>query len=247
MMLTTLEPTTTRREALVPAAVVCRSIREVREYGHRALVASGATPAEAAAVADTVLHAELHGGDGMVQLAAALHDGAWRVARLGCIRLVQGATTVLDVTVAGSPGLLEVGLPVIGLVAGEIGPAVARTPLSGGEVSSLLDAPLLDAARLRGDTVAAATVVDHGRAVVRAATPDGDVLVGELDRSSVSGAGLTVTAGLPVVGRVVTVSRDADRRRQRAGLARHGVEVDAAAWGVVAARAHDFLVPDPPG
>ena len=245
MMLTTVEPTRSK-ESDVSRAVVRRSIREVGEYAHRALVASGATPGEAAAVADGVVHAELHAGDGIVQLAAALLDGAWRHARLGCTRRLEAGVTMLEVRVEGVPGLLEIGPPVIGLAAGDSGPGVAHASLPGVQVSTLLDLHLLHAARLRGDTVAAVTGSGLDRPRVRAATAQGDILAGTLDPTAHTEMGLTVTAGLPVMRTLTVVSREHDRRHRRRDHARLGLAVDAESWQVVADRAHDFLVPDPP-
>lgn len=256
--MTVIEPTPVgTEEDVVPqhdGPTVRVAMREIREYAYRALVAAGASAGEAATAAGQVLHAELHAGNGLAGLVVDLARGPWPSSGLACTRTPAGSQ-ILEVDCGGRSGELRVGAPIIELVAGQDGPAVAVTTADV-PVTALLDEALLSAATSCGISVTAMRAGGDGAYVVRLATPDGDLAHGVLpaaDRPQVPDVGdtgdthaLVVLTGAEVGSvraRLVRTTRDwrAARRRQAAS---HGVRVDETTWAVVAEYARRFLVPE---
>jgi hypothetical protein len=230
------------------------TIREVREYAYRALIAAGASAGEAATAAGQVLHAELHAGDGLAGLVADLARGPWSGSGLVCTRR-PGGRPVLEVDCGGRSGELRVGAPIAELVAGEVGAAVAVTTANV-PVSSLLDEALLTAAVGVGTSVTAMRASSDGAYAVRLATSDRDLAHGALSAADlpllpgVDGTdetqALVVLTGAdvgPALARLTWSTRDSRaERRRRAAL--HGIQVDQVTWRVVAEHAQRFLVPE---
>jgi hypothetical protein len=230
------------------------TIREIREYAYRALIAAGASAGEAATAAGQVLHAELHAGEGLADLVSDLARGPWSRSGLICTRR-PGGRPVLEVDCGGRSGELRVGAPIVELVAGEAEPAVAVTTADV-PVTALLDEALLTAAVGAGTSVTAMRVSSDRAYVVRLATSDGDLAHGALSAADlpllpgVDGTdetqALVVVTGADVGAahvRLAWSTRDsrAERRRQ---AALHGIQVDQVTWRVVAEHAQRFLVPE---
>jgi hypothetical protein len=227
------------------------AIREIREYSYRALVAAGASHGEAATAAGQVLHAELHAGEGLTGLVSDLARGAWPREGLTCSRR-SGSRSVLDVECEGRSGALRVGPYVIDLAAGEAEPAVVTTRAEV-SVNSMLDDPMLAAARTTGTTVAAMRLMSRRPTLVRVATPEGNLAHGELDPTILGRDDLVGLEGFVVITGVrateaslarSTWSTPAQRAERRRAAARQGVNVDSATWRVVASHAQRFLVPE---
>jgi hypothetical protein len=231
------------------------AIREIREYAYRALVAAGASPGEAATGAGQVLHAELHAGEGLTGLVSDLTRGAWPREGLTCTRR-SGARPVLEVECAGRAGGLRVGPYMIDLAAGEREPAAVTTTVDVA-VDRMLDEPLLTAARVTGTTVTAMGLTPHGPSLVTVATPEGNLVHGELGPATVVSLlgtddlarleGFVVVTGVRTTETSfarLTRSTPAQRAERRRAAARHGVDVDGATWHVVASHAQHFLVPE---
>lgn len=254
--ITMVEPTiiSTEEDAVSRQAgpTVRVALREIREYAYRALVVSGASPGEAAAAADQVLHAEVHAREGLTCLVADLARGTWPRAGLGCTR-GSGPRPVLEVSCGERSGELRLGAALVDLAAGEEGPAVITTGADV-EVTSLLDAALLTGASTSGTTIAAMRRAPNGHGVVRLATRDGDLAWGPLDPHAASVLagrggldGLVVLTGVQIEDRLrtqLTWSGAAQRAAQRREAALRGIEVDAATWRTVADQAQHFLVPE---
>lgn len=256
--LTVVEPTAIGTE--VDAApnhdgpTVRVSIREIREYTYRALVAAGASPGEAATAAGQVLHAELHTGDGLAGLVSDLARGPWSRSGLSCTRR-PGGPPVLQVDCGGRSGELRVGPPIVELVAGEAAPAVAVTTAEV-PVTSLLDEALLAAAAATGTSVTAMRATAGGAYVVRHATADGGLAQGDLRPAyiprltGIDGMGdaealvvLTGAAVEPAVARL-TWSTRGERAQRRRLAALRGIEAPEVTWRIVADHAQRFLVPE---
>lgn len=251
--ITMIEPTVIgTEEAAVEHQVgptVRVALREIREYAYRALVVSGASPGEAAASAEQVLHAEVHAREGLAGLVTDLARGPWPRAGLSCTRR-SAPRPVLEVSCGEREGELRVGAALVDLAAGEAEPAVV-VAAADVPVTSLLDAVLLTAAATSGTIIAAVRRTPNGHFVVRLATRDGDLGDGLLDAglaSSVAGPDtLVVLTALRVDEpglTQLTWSSAADRAVRRREAALHGIEVDAGAWRVVAEQAQLFLVPE---
>lgn len=233
------------------------SIREVREYSYRALVVAGASPGEAAAAAEQVLHSELYAGAGLARLAVDLASGPWPADGLACIRrpVGVGVRPVIEVDARARAGELRVGLPVIELAAGEPEP-VAVVTSADVALSGLLDHALLSAARVASTTVAAVGGTSCGAAELRLATADGRLGQGSVDMAGdpplLAGLGELVESHRLVVltGVAVTAfgglrwSDPGERAELRRTAARRGLEVDRTTWQIVAAQAYRFLVPE---
>lgn len=257
--MTMIEPTSIgAEEDAVPkhdGPTVRVTIREIREYAYRSLIAAGASPGEAAAAADQVLHAELHAGDGLAGLVSDLARGPWPGSGLTCTRRPAGPS-VLEVDCGGRSGELRVGAPIVDLVCGEDGPATVAVTAGDVPVSSLLDRVLLTAAVTAGTSVVAMRADSEGAYVVRLATPAGDLAHGALpaaDRRVLSDVectddphALVVTIGADVeaVGSRLTWYTGDSRAERRREAALHGVWVDEMTWRTVAEHAQRFLVPE---
>lgn len=258
--MTMIEPTSIgAEEDAVPkhdGPTVRVTIREIREYAYRSLIAAGASAGEAATAADQVLHAELHAGDGLAGLVSDLARGPWSSSGLACTRRPRPVgPPVLEVDCGGRSGELRVCAPIVELVSGEDGPAVAVTTVDL-PVSSLLDGVLLTAAVAAGTSVTAMRARSDGAYVVRHATSDGDLAHGALPAADsrllidvdgtddaqalvvITGAALDVAAA-----RLAWSTRDARAERRR-HAALHGVQVDEMTWQAVAEQARRFLVPE---
>jgi hypothetical protein len=257
--ITTLGPLTIdTKEETVPQHAgpgIRVAIREIREYSYRALVATGASHGEAATAAGQVLHAELHAGEGLTALVSDLARGAWPREGMTCSRR-SGARSVLEVDCGGRSGALRVGPYVIDLVAGETEPAVVTTTADV-QVNSMLDEPMLAAARMTGTTVTAMRLISSAPSLIKVATPEGNLAHGQLDPTApgslvgmddlVGLEGFVVTTGVPAAEASLarlTWSTPAQRAERRSAAARHGCQVDSAAWQVVASHAQRFLVPE---
>ncbi len=226
------------------------AIREVREATFRALVAGGASSAEARVAAEQVLFSELHRGSGLVALLQELSRGPWTRCGLTCERDDSDERRVLRVTGPGRPGALRQGALLLDLLAAEAdaGTVVVSDGLT--SLSPLLDEPLIRTAWLTGCWAVAA---DRSAASLdfRVAAPDGAVGVGA---ASVSGhRGPDSESPLPGVslmlceeepGAPTTWLTAVQQRETRAAAARHGRLVDAAVWAEVSTAASAFLVPE---
>lgn len=249
-------PTTSRHQEgpvtqTVSGPIVRTSIREIREYAFRSLIAAGASAGEALVAADQVLHAELHCRDGLVGLVADLLGAPWPRTGLSCARSIEPHGVQFTVQAAERAGALRLGSLLTDLVAGEPGPAVAVTD-GDIEVSGLLDGLLLSAARSAGMSALAVRLSGSGPLAVRVATPVGDVGEGRVDPSQVigvtAGAGTAFATGVLVEPNHLSGlvwSTTEDRRERRREAARHGVKVDAHQWRIIEDHARSFLVPEP--
>jgi hypothetical protein len=124
-------------------------------------------------------------------------------------------------------------------------------------VTSLQDEVLLAAATATGTTLSVMRRTRSRRYAVRQATAAGDLAHGLVDGAALAGLpdlgrvmpfeGLLLAAGMPLPGRILATLRsssDRERATRRRSAARTGVEVDAAAWQLVAEHARRFLVPE---
>ncbi len=255
-MMTVMEPVATdAEETAAPqrhGAALRVTIREIREYAYRALIASGASPGEAASAAGQVLHAELHHGEGLSGLAADLSRGSWPREGLSCTRR-RGEVSILEVDCGSRSGALRIGGPIVDLVAGEVGPAAALTSAEI-RLSALVDDPMIAAAAAADTTLTAFQQTPRGHFLVRQATPQGELGEGRtVQAPSVSGMETFGSAWTLVLlaGAVddttrahLTWSTPGQRAERRRGAARTGVQVDEVTWSVVAAHAKRFLVPE---
>jgi hypothetical protein len=222
------------------------AIREVREYAYRALIVAGASPGEATTAAEQVVHAELHAGEGLTGLACALMTGPWPAAPLALTRSRGG---MVDVDCADVTSELRLSAVLTDVAVGEPGES-SITCASAVAVTSLWDAALLAAAVATGTAVAAIRYDAGAPARVRVARPDGDLWVGQVPAGDVAGStrtGVAVHTGAtprPPTLEVLACSTAAERAARRRSAAQSGLIVDGATWTVVAARAHQFLVPE---
>lgn len=228
------------------------SIREIREYSYRALLAHGASAGEAAHAAELVLHAELYDGCGLAGLLEDLSRGPWPEAGLPAFSRAPG-TAALELSCGTRSGELRAGPPIIDLAAGSAGVPV----LVSAEAlpsSTLLEGALLDAAAATRAWVCVAARASTGALVVRVATPQGDLGTGELparalpDLERLARPAATVVLAGPEAEMSHAAGltwRDADARaRRRRQAAFTGVRLDRDLWTEVAAHARLFLVPE---
>lgn len=226
------------------------AIREVRQASLRALVAIGASHAEAKVAAEQVLVAEMHRGTGLVALLAQLAEGPWVRAGLACERLTDGGRTVVRVTGSERPGALRQGALLVDLLAAQSEPDTIVISDGLTSLSPLLDQPMTQTASTLGCWVLAAdrSVSPHD---FRVASPAGDIGVG------VAGPMNLATTDLESLDPGVSLSRLAtapdaatnwytfvEQETTRAALARHGLMVDSDVWREVTAAANAFLVPE---
>lgn len=226
------------------------SIREVREATFRALVAAGASSAEAKLAAEQVLFTELHRGSGLGALLEDLEVGPWVRAGLECEREYLDERLVLRVTGPGRPGALRQGGLLVDLLAAEPEPGALVVSDGLTALTSFLDEPLIRTARSTGNFVLA-TDRSASSLDFRIASPDGAIGVGV--------AGATTSPGhdlVPVVPGVALSRLEAmpdlstswltagEQGATRAAVAQHGVMVDAALWREVSAAASAYLVPE---
>ena len=226
------------------------AIREVHEATFRALVATGASNAEARVAAEQVLHTELHRGSGLIALLDEVAGGSWVRTGLTCSRAASAAPTILRVTGQGRPGALRQGSLLIDLLAAESDRTAIVVSDGLTALSPLLDEPLTRAARAAGCWVVAAdrsALSTH----LRVAAPDGGIGVGAVtsagsldsDMSHVPlGVSLTFREQLPPWD--ITWLMDAAQRATRSAAAQHGLMVDTVVWADVKAIANAYLVPE---
>lgn len=226
------------------------AIREIRDVTFRALVASGASTAEAKVASDQVLYSELHRGSGLVALLEELSSGPWGPAGMTCERDDTGERAVLRVVGPGTPGALHQGALLVDLLAADPDPGAVVISHDLRALSSLLDEPLIRTARCIGSFVVAA----HRSASVldfRVASPDGAIGLGtggatsRLDADFVSlplGASLFRREASPEAP--ITWLTAGEQQATRAAAAQRGRQVDAALWTEVSTAAHAYLVPE---
>ncbi len=226
------------------------AIREVREATFRALVAAGASNAEAKVASEQVLFAELHRGSGLVSLLQELASGPWARAGLACARDDSGEQSVLRVTGLGRPGALRQGALLVDLLAAEAerGAVVVSDGLD--SLSSLLDEPMIRAARAVDCWVVAA---DRSASSLnfRVASPDGAIGAGGVTSTGhLQPDRADVPPGVSLFRRELKPEWDiswltaAEQRSTRAAAAQHGLLVDAAVWAAVKTAADAYLVPE---
>lgn len=226
------------------------AIREVREASFRALVAVGASNAEAKVAAEQVLHTELHRGSGLSVLLEDLASGPWVRAGLACSRDESGERPVLRVTGAGRPGALRQGAMLVELLAAEAVANVVVVSDGLAALSPLLDEPLIRAAQATGYWVVAtdrtATSTQY-----RVAAPDGGIAAADVANSGDPQRDQShVPNGVSLFRRDLqpdwssTWLTAATQRSTRATAAQHGVSVDTAVWTAVKTAAAAYLVPE---
>lgn len=226
------------------------AIREVREATFRALVAVGASSAEAKVAAEQVLFAELHRGSGLVALLEELSTGPWVRASLACKRDDSREKPVLRVTGSGRPGALRQGALLVDLLAAQTEPDAVVVSDGLVALSSMLDQPMIQVARSLGCWVYAAdrtvSALDF-----RIASPDGAVGTGGTGTAPsqvpdlgtvVPGVSLSLLRAMPDVATSWLTA--AEQGASRAAAAQHGLMVDASVWREVTAAARAFLVPE---
>lgn len=224
------------------------AIREVREAAFRALVANGASNAEAKVAAEQVLFTELHRGSGLVALLEDLASGPWVQTGLACTRDASGEQPVLQVTGPHRSGALRQGALLLDLLAAEAKPSLV---VSGGltSLSPLLDEPLGRVASTLDCWVVAA---DRSAESLdfRVASPDGSIGVGTTAPSHSQSGQTDVPLGVSLGRRQLRPEWDitwltaTEQRSTRAAAAQHGLLVDAAVWAEVKTAADAYLVPE---
>ncbi|MET3173990.1 UNVERIFIED_ORG: hypothetical protein ABIB52_001835 [Arthrobacter sp. UYCu721] len=223
------------------------AMREVREAAYRALMARGASNAEAQAAARQVLFAEVHHGTGLATLGSWLREESWALGALAYTR---------STTPAGLRFAVDSGSRCDALVHGVLLVDVASTGV-GSEVlcngvehdSHLLDEALLNAAASSGFTVVHRSAGDANRTTF--ATPAGELGTG------FSAADQATPHGAPVAGHgsrfytadtapegTFVVSTPAERALKQAETAHAGILVDTGTWAEVRAVAAGYLVAD---
>lgn len=226
------------------------SMREVREATFRALVASGASSAEAKPASEQVLFTELHRGSGLVALLEDLESGPWVRAGLACERELLGERLVLRVIGSGRSGALRQGGLLVDLLAAEAEPGAFVVSDGLTALSSILDEPLIRTARSTGSFVLAA---DRSASSLgfRIATPDGAIGVGVAGEAASMGSDLVPVVPGVSLSRLeampdaaTTWLTAAEQGETRAAVAQHGLMVETALWCEVTAAARAYLVPE---
>lgn len=227
------------------------AVREVRDAPFRALVAAGASSAEAKVAAEQVLFTELHRGSGLKELLDELAAGEWTRHGLRCVRDPDG---VLRVSGPGNHGALRQGALLADLLVAEAEPGAVVVSDGLTSLSPLLDERLTWAAGATGLWVVASDRSDSGLEV-RVASPDGAIGVATYGPGIRGDVGLEplprgVSLALSLEGREtlppaeITWLAAADQRATRAAAAEHGLLVDAAVWAQVTTAARAYLVPE---
>ncbi|MDN5767944.1 MAG: hypothetical protein L0H96_10110 [Humibacillus sp.] len=240
------------------------SLRDLSEAAFRALTAHGASHGEARAAARMVLQAELHGGGGLAALRDDLAAQPWSRTPVEIVETADGPNHQPGAVELRSPGgnrLLREAPLAVELVAsgGEERVVTAHCAVAG---TALLDAVLLEAARVSGNAVAlvigSATGSDGtGRgatqpsAQVRLARPDGSLGFGILSQlptawpPAAEGEGVVALRELEQLGGLdLSWTSANDLTQARAEAAAVGVTVDATAWNTVYTASRRYLVPD---
>ncbi len=224
------------------------AIREIREAAFRAVVAAGASAAEAKVAAEQVLFAELHRGTGLAALLADLSTGPWIPAGMACTREDEGGRLVLRVSGSRAPGALRQGALLVDLLAAETGPDAVVVSDGLTTLSALLEEPLIRTARSTGDWIIAADRAASGIDLLIAA-PDGTIGVGtRASTSRLEPNQDPLPLGVSLGRYDQTPEADvawlslAERNATRAEAAHRGRLVDAATWHEVKTAARDYLV-----
>lgn len=242
-MMSTLHEEAVQHPLAAPGPTTRVAIREIREAAFRALVAAGASPAEAKVASEQVLFDELHRGTGLVGLLEELSCGPWARTGMACERDHTHQPPTVRVSGTGGSSALRQGALLADLLAVEKpGTLVLAQDLSA--LSSLLDEPLIRTARSTGSFVV----------VARRATVSVDLRVAAPDGSIGAAWSHTGAEALPLGVSLVrseagpaspTTWLTADQLRvTRAAAAQHGHEVDAARWAQVVTAARTYLVPE---
>ncbi len=242
-MMSTLHDEAVHNDVAASGPTTRVAIREIREAAFRALVAVGASPAEAKVASEQVLFDELHRGTGLVGLLGELSCGPWARMGMACERdHTHQPPTVRVFGTEGSSALRQGALLADLLAVEKPGTLVLAQDLSA--VSSLLDEPLIRTARSTGSFVVAAHRTPES-VDLRVAAPDGSI------GASWSSTGpealpLGVSLARREAGpRSPTTWLTADQQRfTRAAAAQHGQQVDAARWAQVVTAARTYLVPE---
>lgn len=226
------------------------SIREVRQASLRALVAIGASHAEANVAADQVVGVEIHQGTGLVSLLAELANGPWSRAGLTCERVTAGRRTALRVAGSDRPGALRQGVLLVDLLAAQSDTDTVVVSEGLTSLSPLLDQPMIQLARTLGCWILAADLSASG-VDFRVNSPGGDIGVGAGGTTAVTSPereSLTPGVSLSRLPTAPDAATDwytfVERQATRAAAAQHGLTVDACVWREVTAAANAFLVPE---
>ena len=182
-----------------------------------------------------------------------LASGPWARTGLACTRddsSEQREQPVLRVTGAGRPGALRQGSLLVDLLAAESERSAIVVSDGLAALSSLLDEPLIRAARAAGCWIVAA---DRTAATThfRLAAPDGGIAVGDLNNDGdLQRDQSNVPYGVSLFRRELepdwnsTWLTAAAQRSTRATAAQHGLCVDAAVWTAVKTASNAYLVPE---
>jgi hypothetical protein len=246
------------------------SLRDLSEAAFRALMAHGASHGEARVAARMVLQAELNGGGGLAALREDLAAAPWSRTPVDVVEAADGSTTKPGTVELRSPGgnrLMREGPLAIELVAsgGDEDVVNVHCAVAG---SAVLDAVLLDSARVSGAAVAVVirSTPEQGSADelegvgrrtaqpsvhLRLARPDGSLGVGTLTHlpagflPPAGGAGIVVLHDVEQCGEYdVSWSSADDLAQARTDAASTGLRVDAAGWENVYGASRRYLVPD---
>lgn len=223
------------------------SLRDLSEATFRALMAHGASNGEARVAARMVLQAQFTGADGVGALLADLAGPAWSRSAVS-LSCEAGAVSL------GSPGenrvLREVPLAVELVASGD--ESMVRVACDVLE-PALVDAVLLEAARVSGAPIAAVVSCssDGGGHELRVARPNGSLGAATLANlpsslKSWSGApGVVAMRDVDALGDVALDWKTAeDRAGTRADAAELGLSVEAPAWRNTYTAAREYLVRD---
>lgn len=223
------------------------SLRDLSEATFRALMAHGASNGEARVAARTVLLAQFTGGDGVGAVLADLAGPVWSrssvslsresgVVSLGSLaenRLLREVPLAVELVASGDEEVVQVVCDVV--------------------EPALVDAVLLEAARVSGAPIAAVVMcsADGTGHELRVARPDGRLGLATLHslpnvwESRPQSQGVVVLRDVDVLGEAVLKWNSARGRAEaRAEAAKFGLSVDAPAWRKAYAAAREYLVPD---
>lgn len=243
------------------------SIRDLSEATFRALTAHGASSGEARAGARMILHAEFVGGAGLAALGAELRSQPWSPNPVEVVvsgDATDASSTVVALRTDGGNRLLREGHLAIELVTsgGSENIAVVECVVTG---ASVLDAVLLEAARVTGTAVAivvwgnsepgsvdeAAGYSSAGLSRLRVAHPDGSLGEGAAPRlpgvwvPPQQGTGMAALRDIAQLGEIdLGWTTAADFAQARATAAAIGITVDTSAWREIYAASRQYLVPD---
>ncbi len=223
------------------------AMREVREFAYRALMAKGASNAEAQSAARQVLFAEVHHSTGLKALAAWLRDGSWALGALSYARSETLEGKSYAVAPESRCHALVHGVLLVDVASTGVGSEVLCNEVD--HDCHLLDEALLNAAQSSGHTVVHRSTANSNRTTF--ATPAGELGTGF---SADSQTGLHAGPADPYGSRIYTaqtvpqgdftLSSADERTAQRVELAHSGIPVNAATWAEVREVAAGYLVAD---